>query len=107
MTCEELIAEGRKLAQSCVFLRANGSGPVAAVWYEGDDRETASTGHHRWLTVDAGQIPGLHSPVGGCISVLSKEEDFGNGSAIHNGNTSHATCLVRTARIPISGLTHF
>jgi len=51
MTSEQLIVEGRKLERPCNFLRAHGSGPVAAIWYERDDDEIESTGHHCWLSV--------------------------------------------------------
>jgi len=79
MTFEQLIEEGRKLQRPCVFLRPQGAGSVAAVWYERDEDEIRSTRHHCWLTVDARQIPGLPETVTGYISVLSNEEDCQSG----------------------------
>src|SRR5262245_4287672 len=79
MTSEQLIAEGRKLARPSVFLRAQGPGPVAAIWHERDDDEVDSTGHRCWLTVDARQIPGLPSSVTGFVSVLTNEQKCEGG----------------------------
>lgn len=79
MTPEQLIAEGRKLQRPCIFLRPQGTGPVAAVWHERDDDEIESTGHHCWLTVDALHIPGLPSSLSGYISVFTDEEECQGG----------------------------
>src|SRR5258708_23503097 len=79
MTSEQLIEEGRKLQRPCVFLRPQGSGPVAAIWHERDDDEIESTGHHCWLTVDARQIPSLPASVTGCISVFTDDEKCQRG----------------------------
>jgi hypothetical protein len=79
MTSEQLIEEGRKLQRPCVFLRPQGSGPVAAMWHKRDDDEIESTGHHCWVTVDARQVPGLPSSVTGYISVFSDEENCQGG----------------------------
>jgi hypothetical protein len=74
MTLEELVSEGRRLERPCVFLRPGGIGPIAAVWYERDKREIASTGYRCWLTVDAGLIPGLPSSIRGCLSLFTNED---------------------------------
>jgi hypothetical protein len=79
MTSEQLIEEGRKLQRPCVFLRPQGSGPVAAIWHERDDDEIESTGHHCWLTVDARHVPGLPPSVTGYISVFTDEEKCQGG----------------------------
>jgi hypothetical protein len=79
MTSEQLITEGRKIQRPCVFLRPEGTGPVAAVWHERDEDEIESTGHHCWLTVDSRQIPSLPESVTGYISILSNEEDCEGG----------------------------
>ena len=71
MTSEQLIEEGRRLQRPCVFLRPQGSGPVAAVWHEIDDDEIESTGHHCWITIDARHVPGFPPSVSGFISVFS------------------------------------
>jgi hypothetical protein len=74
MTIEELILEGRRLERPCVFLRPQGIGPVAAVWYERDKREIDSTGYRCWLTVDARLIPGLSPSIRGYLSVFTNED---------------------------------
>ena len=74
MTTEQLIAEGRKLQRPCVFLRPEGSGPVAALWHGCDAGEFGPAGHRLWLTVDARHIPGVPRSVAGCLSVLTDEE---------------------------------
>jgi hypothetical protein len=79
MTPEQLIEEGRKLQRPCVFLRPQGSGPVAAIWHERDDDEIESTGHHCWLTVDARHVPGLQQSVTGYISVFTDEKKLRYG----------------------------
>src|SRR5437899_7194243 len=79
MTSEQLIAEGRKLERPSIFLRTQGSGPVAAVWYERDDGEIESTEHHCWLTVDARLVPGLPPSVTGYISIFTDEESCDGG----------------------------
>lgn len=79
MTSEQLIEEGRRLQRPCVFLRPQGNGPVAAVWYEIDDDEIESTGHRCWLTVDARHIPGLPPSVTGYISVFTDDEECEGG----------------------------
>src|SRR5260370_13063331 len=73
MTYEQLISEGRKWEGSCVCLRPKGTGPVAAVWYERDQREIESTGFQSWLSVDARHIPDLPPSVAGYINVFSDE----------------------------------
>lgn len=79
MTSEQLIEEGRKLQRPCVFLRAQASGSVAAIWHERNDGETESTGHHCWLTVDARHVPGLPRSVAGYISVFTDDEKCHGG----------------------------
>ena len=79
MTVEQLIEEGRKLQRPCAFLRAQGTGPVAAIWHAPDDEEIESTGHRCWLTVDARYIPGLPQSVSGFISVFTDEEECEGG----------------------------
>jgi len=79
MTSEQLIAEGRKLQKPTFFLRAQGPGPVAAVWHERDEDEIESTGHHCWLTVDARVVPGLPPSVTGYLSIFTNEESCEGG----------------------------
>lgn len=79
MTSEQLIEEGRKLQRPCLFLRPQGSGPVAAIWHERDDDEIESTGHRCWLTVDARHVPGSPPLVTGYISVFTDEEKCRGG----------------------------
>jgi hypothetical protein len=79
MTSDQLISEGRKLERPCVFLRPTGTGPVAAVWYERDEGEIASTGCRCWLTVDARHIPGLPPSVAGYINVFTDEATYRGG----------------------------
>jgi hypothetical protein len=76
MTAEQLIAEGRKLEKPCVFLRPQGSGPVAAIWH---DNEVDSNGLRCWLTVDARHIAGLPASVTGFISVFTDEDSCEGG----------------------------
>jgi hypothetical protein len=77
MTLEQLLSEGRKLERPCIFLRPTGSGPVAAIWYERDRAEINPTGYRCWLTVDARHIPGLPSPISGCMSIFCHEGSLG------------------------------
>jgi hypothetical protein len=79
MTSKQLIEEGRKLQRPCVFLRDKGFGPIAAVWYEQDDKELETTGHHCWLTVDTRCIPGLPPSVTGYISIFTNVETLQGG----------------------------
>jgi hypothetical protein len=79
MTSAQLIEEGRKLQRPCSFLRPQGTGPVAAVWYERDDEEIESTGHHCWLTFDARHVPGSSPSVTGYISVFTNEKKCEGG----------------------------
>lgn len=79
MTSDHLIAEGRRLQRPCVFLRPKGTGPFAAVWHERDDEEIGATGHRCWLTVDAGQIPGLAPSVSGYLSIFTDEDKSEGG----------------------------
>jgi hypothetical protein len=79
MTSEQLLAEGRALERPCVFLRPQGPGTVAAVWYERDSQEIESTGHRCWLTVDSRYIPGSPSSVAGYISVFTDESTCQGG----------------------------
>src|SRR5262249_20732169 len=61
------------------FLRPQANGPVAAFWYERDDQEIRTEGHHCWLTVDARQVPGLPRSVGGYLSVFTDEKKLAGG----------------------------
>ncbi len=79
MISEQLIEEGRRLQRPSVFLRRQGTGPVAAVWYEPNDDEIESTGHRCWLTVDAHQVPGLPPSVAGYFSVFTDETKCQDG----------------------------
>jgi hypothetical protein len=79
MTSDQLIAEGRRLQRPCVFLRPKATGPVAAIWHERDDEEIDATGHRCWVTVDAGQIPGLSPSVKGYLSIFTNEENCEGG----------------------------
>ena len=91
MTPEQLIAEGRKLQRPGVFLRPQANGPVAAIWHEPDYDEIDATGHRCWITVDAGQIPGLPPSVTGSLSVFTDEEDCEGGKVeISSSRTKRA-----------------
>jgi hypothetical protein len=79
MTFDQLIQEGRRLERPCVFLRPVPNGRVAAVWYERDNREIESTGHRRWLSLDARQIPDFPSSINGCITVFTNETKCESG----------------------------
>ncbi|MGV3755298.1 MAG: hypothetical protein ACO1QS_07945 [Verrucomicrobiota bacterium] len=79
MTSEQLIEEGRRLQRPCVFLRPQASGPVAAMWYERDDDEIESTGHHCWLTVDTRHVAGLPPSVSGYLSIFTNEDKCQGG----------------------------
>lgn len=79
MTLEQLIAEGRKLQRPCLFLHPEGSGLVAAVWYERDPAEIERTGHRCWLTVDSRQVPGWPSSDHGYLSIYTDERVFKGG----------------------------
>lgn len=78
MTLEQLIAEGRKLQRPCLFLRPQGTGQVAAVWYERNDEESESAGHC-WLTVDSRHIPGVAPFVNGFLSIFTDEDTCQGG----------------------------
>lgn len=66
-----LIAEGRRLARPCVFLRPGRRGRVAATWHEYDEDEVQHTGYRCWLTIDARFVPGISDKVSGFISVYT------------------------------------
>jgi hypothetical protein len=77
MTSAQLIEEGRKLQRPCIFLRPQGTGPVAAIWHQRDD-EVETTGHC-WLTVDARHIPGLSPALTGFIRIFTDDEKCQGG----------------------------
>lgn len=79
MTSEQLIAEGRKLQRPCALLTPERSGEAVAIWHEGDEEEIESSGHHRWLTVDSRQIPGLPTAVSGYVSLFTDENKCEGG----------------------------
>src|SRR5581483_1419446 len=79
MTAEQLISEGRKLQRPCFFLRPEGPGEIAAMWYERDEDQIESSAHHCWLTVDSRFVPGLPSSVNGYISIFTNEEECEGG----------------------------
>src|SRR5262245_18160751 len=79
MTPELLIAEGRRLAKPCVFLRPEGVGSVAAVWHDADAQEMEKSGFRCWMTVDARYVPNLSDNDTGFISVFTNEEDCVGG----------------------------
>ena len=79
MTAEQLIEEGRRLQRPCSFLRPQGTGPVAAIWYERDEKEIDATGHRCWLTIDTRRIPGLTSSATGYVSIFTDEENCKGG----------------------------
>ena len=79
MTPDILLAEGRRLARPCVFLRPSGSGPVAAIWHGRDSYEINETGSRCWIKVDASFVPGLPKQISGFLSVYVDEEKFEGG----------------------------
>ena len=79
MTAQQLIEEGRKLERPCVFLRPQGSGPVAAIWHEWDDDEIEATGLRCWLTVDARLVPGLPASVTGFLTIFTDDRKCQGG----------------------------
>lgn len=85
MTPDALIAEGRRLARPCVFLRRRGSflwrgesGP-AAVWHDRDAAEIDETGFRCWITVDTRFVLGLVKHVSGFLSVHTDEQECEGG----------------------------
>jgi len=78
MTSEQLIEEGRRLQRPCAILRREGSGPVAAVWYESDE-EVRAHELRCWLTLDARCIPDLDPSITGYLSVFADEGDLRSG----------------------------
>jgi hypothetical protein len=58
-----------------------GSGQVAAVWYERNEEEIESTGNRCWITVDSRWIPGLSPTVTGFITVFTNERKMESGWA--------------------------
>lgn len=62
-----------------VFLRPQGTGPVAAVFHERDEAEIETTGRRTWLTVDARQIPGRPELSGGYLTLVTEEEKCEGG----------------------------
>jgi hypothetical protein len=75
MTLDQLIQEGRKLQRPCVFLRPQGSGPIAAIWHDpNDDDEIRSIGDRCWLTVDARFVPNMPPSVTGFLSIFTNFE---------------------------------
>jgi hypothetical protein len=81
MTSDELIAEGRRLERHCFFLRPEGTGQIAAVWYERERQRVLSARGRCWLTVDARLIPDLSPSIDGFISIFTGE-DGGLGGRI-------------------------
>ncbi|AOS45955.1 hypothetical protein Verru16b_03046 [Lacunisphaera limnophila] len=79
MTSDQLIAEGRQLMRPSLFLRPQGSGPVAAIWYDYDEAQVDSTGQRLWLTVDARIVPGVPEVAKGCLSIFTDEEKCEGG----------------------------
>lgn len=79
MTLEQLVAEGRSLERPCVFLRKEGTGPAAAIWYERNQDEVEGSGEHCWLTVDRRHVPGVPDSIGDYLCVFSDEESCVGG----------------------------
>ena len=61
-----------------LFLRPQGSGPIAAIWYDYDEAEVDSTGHRLWLTVDARFVSNVPATTG-YLSIFTNEEKCQGG----------------------------
>lgn len=79
MTTQQLIDEGRRLTRPAVFLRPQGTGQRAAVYYAYDEDEIESTGFRAWLSVDAAQIPGKPDSLSGYLTLYTNEDDSTQG----------------------------
>jgi hypothetical protein len=79
MTPEILIAEGRRIARPCVFLRPEGSGPVAAIWHGRDAEEIDETRYRCWITIDTRFVPAVPDEVWGFLSVFTDVETCEGG----------------------------
>lgn len=88
MTVDQLLIEGRRLQRPCLFLRSQESGPVAAIWHEGDCNSDA-TGYRCRLTVDGRLIPGLE--VEGYISVFTDDRRCQGGRVAINPSWPETT----------------
>ena len=78
MTGEQLIAEGRRLARPCSYLRTTGKN-FAGVW-RGQGIIPYQNGPHRhWLTVDCNYIPGSWTRLSGCLSIYTNPDDSTTG----------------------------
>ena len=73
MTAEELIKEGRVLTRPSIYLTAEPSGPVAAMWYPRDYEDYNRTRVQCWLTVDTRHIPDFLPSEQTFITVFSHE----------------------------------
>ena len=74
MTGEQLIAEGRRLARPCNYLRTIGKN-FAGVW-RGKGIIPCENGPYRhWLTVDCKYIPGSGTRLSGCLSIYTNPDD--------------------------------
>jgi hypothetical protein len=78
MTGEQLIAEGRRLARPCVYLRISGQ-HVAAIW-GGEGIVPCGDGPYRhWLSIACRYIPAGTDGRAGCLSIYTNETDCVSG----------------------------
>ena len=77
MNASELIAEGKRLAKPCIYLRKDGEGLPVAAWGgpPGVSRPPGSVRH--WLTLDCTLLPKEFGTANGSASVFSDEDSAG------------------------------
>lgn len=79
MTPEQLIAEGRLLQRECFFLEREGSGDIAAVWYDRFLHNDACSPLRRLLTVDTRFIPAFRDSTRAYLTVSCNEDNYKAG----------------------------
>ena len=79
MNIEQLLNEAELLKRKTTLLRPDGSGTVAAHWYDVDDEELERTNHICWLTVDTTLIPNYSSSEKRFMTIFTNEEDCETG----------------------------
>jgi hypothetical protein len=78
MTGDQLIAEGRRLARPCSYLRTSGEN-FAAIW-RGEGIIPCGDGSCRhWLTIDCRYIPEGEAQLSGCLSIYTNKDDCVSG----------------------------
>ena len=73
MTTEQIIAEGRRLQRSCFFLRPEGSGDIAAIWYDWNLQSRKLNSHRPLISLDTRVIPQNSTQMSGFATVFVDE----------------------------------